>query len=243
MMRGLTNALTENSSEGEKARTTLRSLGVSTRDELGNIRPTSQILQELSEGLNRIPDAIDRNRAAMDIFKRVGIEAVPMITELTENLRIAREQGFGPTEDDIRRFTEYQREVTELETKWDGLMRKFKEGLVTTLSVSIKWIGAGVKWFLDNVGTAGDDERARQEEEEARQIAAAGGIGAKESLSAHRKQQADMERQAPEIMRNRDATLKRIEGVAGAGAAAHGRFRHPASYRTHRRRNRAHEEG
>ena len=106
----------------------------------------------------------------MDIFKRVGIEAVPMITEFTENLRIAREQGFGPTEDDIRRFTEYQREVTELETKWDGLMRKFKEGLVTTLSISIKWIGAGVKWFLDNVGTAGDDERERQEEEEARQI-------------------------------------------------------------------------
>jgi hypothetical protein len=215
MMRGLTNALTENTSEGEKARTTLRSLGVSTRDELGNLRPTSEILQELGEGLNRLPDAIDRNRAAMDIFKRAGIEAVPMITELTENLRIAREQGFGPTEDDIRRFTEYQRDVAELETKWDGLMRKFKEGLVTTLSVSIKWIGAGVKWFLDNVGTAGDDERARQEEEEARQIWAAGGIGAKESLSAHRKQQADMERQAPEIMRNRDATLKRMEALRG----------------------------
>ncbi len=71
---------------------------------------------------------------------------------------------------------------------------QFKEGLVTTLSVSIKWIGAGVKWFLDNVGTAGDDERARQDEEDARQISAAGGIGAKQSLSAHRKQQADMER-------------------------------------------------
>src|ERR1022692_3395992 len=92
-------------------------------------------------------------------------------------------------------------------------MRKFKEGLVTTLSISIKWIGGGVKWFLDNVSTAGDDERERQEEEDARQIAAAGGIGAKESLSAHRKQQAQMERQAPEIMRNRDATLKRIEGL------------------------------
>ena len=72
-----------------------------------------------------------------------------------------------------------------------------------------------MKWFLDNVGTAGDDERASQEEEDAHQISAADGIGAKESLSAHRKQQADMERQAPEIMRNRDATLKRIEALRG----------------------------
>ena len=70
-----------------------------------------------------------------------------------------------------------------------------------------------MKWFTDNLSTAGDDERARQEEEEARQIAAAGGIGAKESLSAHRKQQADMEGRAPEIMRNRDATLKRMQDL------------------------------
>ena len=166
MMRGLTNTLTENTPEAEKARDRLRELGVTVRDDLGNMRPTSLIFGEISEGLNRIPDAIERNRAAMDLFKRAGIEAIPVITELSENLRIAKEQGFGPTEDDIRRFTEYQREVTELETKWDGLMRKFKEGLVTTLSISINWIGAGVKWFLDNVGTAGDNERERQEEED-----------------------------------------------------------------------------
>jgi protein-tyrosine-phosphatase len=41
----------------------------------------------------------------------------------------------NPTEEDIRRFSEYQREVTVLETKWDALVRKFKEGLVVTVTL------------------------------------------------------------------------------------------------------------
>src|SRR5664279_297873 len=54
MMRGLTNAITEVSKEGEKARRTLQSLGVSVRDDVGNIRPTSEIFQGIAEGLDRI---------------------------------------------------------------------------------------------------------------------------------------------------------------------------------------------
>jgi hypothetical protein len=149
----------------------------------------------------------------MDLFKKVGVEAIPFMTELNENLRVAHEQGFGPTEEDIRRFAEYQREVTVLETKWDALVRKFKEGLVVTVT----WVGKGVDWFLNNISTAGDDEREHGEEEQARQdaaaIRAAGGIGAKMSISGHRQQVAAMEREAPEIMKNRDATLKRIEDL------------------------------
>ena len=57
--------------------------------------------------------------------------------------------------------------MTVLETKWDALVRKFKEGLVVTVS----WVGKGVDWFLNNISTAGDDERQHREEEQARQDA------------------------------------------------------------------------
>ena len=53
----------------------------------------------------------------MDLFKRVGVEAIPFMTELNENLRVAHEQGFGPTEEDVRRFQEYQREVAVLDAE------------------------------------------------------------------------------------------------------------------------------
>src|ERR1017187_4982861 len=212
-MRGLSQAADDNSREGEKARATLRGMGIDFHTATGEMKPTSEILTEISEGLNKLPEGLQRDAAAMDLFKKVGVEAIPFMTELNENLRVAHEQGFGPTEEDIRRFAEYQREVTVLETKWDALVRKFKEGLVVTVT----WVGKGVDWFLNNISTAGDDERQRREEEQAMQdaadIRAAGGIGAKMSISGHRQQVADMERQAPEIMKNRDATLKRIEDL------------------------------
>src|SRR5579883_2243529 len=213
LMRGLSQAADENSREGEKARATLERMGINLHNAAGELRPTSEILVDISEGLNKLPEGLQRDAAAMDLFKRVGVEAIPFMTELNENLRIAHEQGFGPTEEDVRRFQEYQREVAQLETKWDALVRKFKEGIVITVS----WVGNGVDWFLNNVGTAGDEERARREEEEARQeaeqVRAAGGYGASMSRSGRRREVADLEQRAPEIMRNREATLKRIEDL------------------------------
>jgi hypothetical protein len=213
LMRGLSQAANDNSNEGEKARATMRAMGIDFHTATGEMKPTSEILTEISEGLNKLPAGLERDAAAMDLFKKVGVEAIPFMTELNENLRVAHEQGFGPTEEDIHRFSEYQREVTVLETKWDSLVRKFKEGLV----VSVTWVGKGVDWFLNNIGTAGDDEREHREEiqalQDAAQIKALGGYGASMSVSAHRKEMADMERQAPDIMKNRDATLKRIEDM------------------------------
>src|SRR5271157_399019 len=213
LMHGLSQAADDNSREGEKARATLRGMGIDFHTATGEMKPTSEILTEISEGLNKLPEGLQRDAAAMDLFKKVGVEAIPFMTELNENLRIAHEQGFGPTEDDVRRFQEYQREVAQLETKWDALVRKFKEGLVITVS----WVGKGVDWFLNNVGTAGDDERERREEEQARQdaaaVRAAGGYGASMSRTAHSREMADLERRAPDIMRDREATLKRMEDL------------------------------
>ena len=211
LMRGMAQAANDNSNEGEKARVTMRAMGIEFHTATGEMKPTSEILIELSEGLNRLPAGFERDAAAMALFKKVGVEAIPFMTELNENLRVAHEQGFGPTEEDIHRFSEYQRQVTVLETKWDGLVRKFKEGLVVTVTL----VGKGVDWFLNNIGTAGDDERQHREEiqamQDAAQVKAVGGYGASMSVSAHHGQLADMDRQAPEIMKNRDATLKRIE--------------------------------
>jgi hypothetical protein len=213
LMRGLSQAANDNSSEGEKARATMRAMGIDFHTATGEMKPTSEILVEISEGLNKLPEGFQRDAAAMDLFKKVGVEAIPFMTELNENLRVAHEQGFGPTEEDIRRFSEYQREVTVLETKWDALVRKFKEGLVVTVT----WVGKGVDWFLNNISTAGDDEREHREEiqalQDAAQIRAAGGYGASLSISGHRKEVAELERRAPDIMKNRDATLKRIEDL------------------------------
>jgi hypothetical protein len=211
LMRGLSQAADDTSTQGEKARATMQRLGIDLRTASGEMKPTSLILSEISDALNKLPEGVQRDAAAMDMFKRVGVEAIPFLTELNENLREAKAQGFGPTEDDVRRFTEYQRNVAELQTKWDALMRQFKEGLVTTLTISINWVGAGVKWFLNTITPYGDEQRERQEEADARQIVAAGGIGVHGSRSAHRSLQNQMDQMAAGFMQDKPAIQARIE--------------------------------
>jgi hypothetical protein len=118
MMRGLSEAADDTSKEGEKARTTLQRIGVTMVDaHTGALKPTAQVLEEIAEGLNRLPAVFERDAAALALFKRAGVEAVPVIAELTENLDIARRKGYGPSEDDVKRFT--------------GCRRRRKKGLPT----------------------------------------------------------------------------------------------------------------
>jgi len=141
MMRGLSQAADDTSKEGEKARATMERMGISLVDaNTGALKPTSQVLEEISEGLAKLPNAYERNAAALALFKRAGIEAIPVITELSDNLRIAREHGYGPSEEEVQRFTEYQREVTEAQMSWEKFTRSIKEPLAATVVVTFKWL-------------------------------------------------------------------------------------------------------
>ena len=141
MMRGLSEAADDAAKDGEKARTTLQRIVTMVDANTGALKPTAQVMEEIAEGLNRLPAGFERDAAALALFKRAGVEAVPVISELSENLEIARRKGYGPSEDDVRRFTEYQREVTEVEIAWERFTRSIKEPLAATVSVTFKWLG------------------------------------------------------------------------------------------------------
>jgi hypothetical protein len=113
IMKGLSAAADENSQEGEKARATLQNLGISLRTATGDLKPTSHMLLEISEGLNKLPESAERDAAAMALFKRAGIEAIPVIAGLSENIKRAKELGLGATDEDLKRWEQYHRNVTE----------------------------------------------------------------------------------------------------------------------------------
>jgi len=56
-MRKLSLGLAESGEEGDKARRGLAALGVSARDAHGEIRPTSEVLLDISKGLNSMQSA------------------------------------------------------------------------------------------------------------------------------------------------------------------------------------------
>jgi hypothetical protein len=141
-MRGLTMAIEDQSPKGEKARATLRGFGVDIAEVRAGTASTADVLIKVSEGLNALPTAFDRNQAALDLFKRGGIEAVPVLMELNENLAIAREHGFGPDDIEISKLVEYGRQVAIIETSWAGIVRHIKEALVGGVAAQLAPLNA-----------------------------------------------------------------------------------------------------
>ena len=142
MMKGLSQAADDTSKEGEKARATMQRLGVTMYDTTGAMKPTSQILEGIAEGLSRMPNALERDAAAMALFKKIGVESIPVVMELAENLKIARENGYGPNNEQVESFRAYQREVVQAEMAWAKMKRSFQVPLAAT----IEFLFNGMKW-------------------------------------------------------------------------------------------------
>ena len=144
MMRGLTNALTENA-----ARARRRAPRCAVRRRSADSRPAT-IDADLAGAWARALNAPEPSRgnacAAMDLFKRAGIEPCPCSTGVErEPARSREQQGFGPTEDGHSPVHRVPARSHRAGHEMGRLMRKFKEGLVTTLRFRSTWIGAGVE--------------------------------------------------------------------------------------------------
>ncbi len=140
MMKGLTTALADTSEKGGKAREALK--GLNLRDVEGTLRPTSEILLEVSQRLNSLPNVFERNKAAVDLFKKSGIELAPVMLDLAENVRNLKGAGFE--EGDVVRWRSYHKAVTDLDLAWEQLSRSVKEPLAAVLTVSVKYVGGAL---------------------------------------------------------------------------------------------------
>jgi hypothetical protein len=134
MMRGLSQATSENSKEGEKAKATLKSMGVDLRNTAtGELKPTAELFESIAAGLAKLPEGVQRDAAAMDLFKKAGIEAIPVIEGLNEHIKRAKELGLGASEADVKRWEKYHETIVEVETAWGRLKRAVAEPLAATI--------------------------------------------------------------------------------------------------------------
>lgn len=127
MMRGLTMAVEDQSTKGEAARVWLGRFHVDINAVKDGSASTAETIQKVAQGLQQLPTQFERNKAALDIFKKSGIEAIPVLLELNKNLRIARENGFGLSESEAAKYADYLQKITVIETKWDRIVRLVKE--------------------------------------------------------------------------------------------------------------------
>lgn len=139
VMRKLSQGLADASEEGKNAREGLRDLGIISRNADGSLRPMSGILEDISIRLNAIPDAANRNAAAIKILGRGALDSLPDLLELSAGLERARQLGFAPDAEDIKRWDSYHKQIAEADALWERLKQKLKEPLAVPITVFLKW--------------------------------------------------------------------------------------------------------
>jgi hypothetical protein len=142
-MRMLSRGLAEGSTEGKIARDTLAAMGVRGRDAAGNLRPITDILENLSQKFKATTDLAQRNAWAMDVFGRAGMELLPDLLELSSGIERASKLKWGPDDKDLERWQKYQQQIVEVESAWESLKRKMLEPLAGTVTVTLRWLSSG----------------------------------------------------------------------------------------------------
>jgi hypothetical protein len=142
-MKMLSRGLADSSDEGKNAREALSQLGLRSRDVNGNLRPMSALFLEISDKLGKVGDVANRNTLALKIFGRAGLELLPDLLELSEGVEKARQMGLGMSEDAVKKLTEYQQKVVEIETAWGRLTKALKKSIVGTVYVVVKPLTEG----------------------------------------------------------------------------------------------------
>ncbi|HXS98750.1 MAG TPA: hypothetical protein VN736_29340 [Candidatus Limnocylindrales bacterium] len=150
-MRGLTAAIEDQGEKGAAGRDWLRRFGIDLAEVRDGTAPTAEVLMKISEGLERLPTQWERNKAAIDIFKKAGIDLLPFFVELRQNLSVAEGHDLGFSNGDIQRFSEAQGYVALIQQKWEEFKVSAKEGVL----ISVQFIGDAAKWVKDRLGETG----------------------------------------------------------------------------------------
>jgi len=139
-MRNLSLGLADSSVEGDRARLGLASLGVSARDASGELRPTNDIFLDISRGLAGMGNAAERNTAAVKIFGRAGIDLIPVLLGLSENVARAKALDLGIDDKTIQQLEGAHKELAGIEAAWEKLAREPKILLTVEIARFLKWM-------------------------------------------------------------------------------------------------------
>lgn len=112
-------------------------VGVSVRDANGKVKPTAELLSEIADALNKLPDDAARTAAAMKIFGGAGDELLPFLQEGSEGIgRLrgeARRLGFVLDAETVEKLVELGDVTADIGFIFKGLRLSLVKELLPTL--------------------------------------------------------------------------------------------------------------
>ncbi|HEY1898122.1 MAG TPA: hypothetical protein VGG62_17715 [Terracidiphilus sp.] len=125
MMRGLTQAVEDTGTQGKRSREVLKGMGVDLYSLQSGSLSTMQLLDQVSSALEKQPNRWIRNKEAIELFKRAGIDSLPVLTELHGIMQETSGMGLV-SQESIDKFTEINKQLTILGAEWEQFKLSFE---------------------------------------------------------------------------------------------------------------------
>ncbi len=140
-MDSLEGIMRKLSAEIDSGGTNLKGLGVAFRDvTTGDVLPMNDVILQLAQRLNAIPDVAHRNAEAIKIMGRSALAVLPDLLELPKAMERAGQLNLAPNAEQIARWHRYLKQVVELDAEWEKLKRDLKDPIAGTVLFSVRWL-------------------------------------------------------------------------------------------------------
>lgn len=143
-----------------EAKYALDEMGISIRNASGEIKPTGQLLEEVSDGLSRMGSESEKNSALQSLFGREGIKFNQVLAEGVEGLdkwaTEATTLGFIVKSDVIKSVESFNDRFAELQFMMGGFVKQTFGALAPGLDRLIKDFKA---WTVETINAKGGLER------------------------------------------------------------------------------------
>lgn len=139
---------------GNKAAAALfEGLGVAVTDAGGAMRPTEDVLMDLSDVIGRIPDGAEKTALAMSLLGRSGAELIPLMNgggqAIKDMMTEAEALGLTISQETGKAAEEFNDNLTRLQSTLTGVANKVMTALLPALSGLAEWVLKASTYFRD----------------------------------------------------------------------------------------------
>lgn len=131
----------------------LEKLGFSARDAAGNMRPTLDVLKDVAARIESMPNGMEKNALAMQLFGKSGMDLVPFLNRgaagLEELAQKSDEFGWTIGEkgvEDLKKQIAAQRDMT---AAWEGAKIQLGEQLMPVMTKVAVWLAEHLPGIID----------------------------------------------------------------------------------------------
>lgn len=131
---------------GEKAAAALSALGISATDATGNLKTADQVLLEVADRFQNLPDGVTKAQVAMDLFGKSGAALIPM---LNMGSGAIERLNTGISKDFAKNAGIYNDQLANLQAQAGALGATVLEALLPSLIKATSFTSEAVKSIAD----------------------------------------------------------------------------------------------